>query len=270
MIDETEFNISIPREQHLKHHGVLGMKWGVRKSQPSTVKTNTIKTKGIRIGSDGSMSISKGAQMQRLVRSKGENFSLKDQTYASLTEFDNAKYVNYIGGKGFFGGGRDRVLTLTATKTIKAPSVDDATKITSDLFLNDKKFRETFTDVFGRRITEKELKNVRNDPKGKTAKEWYTNVNQALTFSPDFSPSSPYVQKTVRETFQKKGYNALRDENDFQSGLSKSPIIIFSPETTLKVTKMSDITDELRSASKETLKEYSKLGKNWTEKYLYD
>ena len=250
----------------LSHFGVLGMRWGVRNTK---TKLN-IKTKGISIKADGSMLINKGASLQRLIRSDGNSLPLKNITYASITDFDNAKYVKYIGGKGFFGGGRDKIMQLRAKETIKAPSIQEATKITSDLFLKDSKFRSKFTDVLGKNISDKELSEIRKDPLGKTAQAWYTTVNTSLTFSKDFDASAPYTQKIIREAFQKKGFNAVRDENDYQSGVSKSPVIVFSPEKTLKVTNVSTITDTLRVASKEKLKAYNSLGKKWVENQLYD
>jgi len=244
------------------------MHWGKKKAHAEP--NLQVKTKGISVKADGSITVNKGASLQRLVRSNGQSLPLKDLTYASLTDHDNAKYVNYIGGKGFFGGGRDQVLQLTARKPIKAPSMDEATKITTDLFLNDPKFRSTFTNIASEPVSKRDLENMRKDPSGKVAKEWYTHVNTALTFDSDFDPTAPYIQKTIREHFQKKGFNAIRDENDFRHGVAKAPIIIFSPETSLKVTKVSDITDELRGSSKIKLNQYKALGKDWVEKELYD
>jgi len=257
-----------PPLDELAHYGILGMRWGRRKSQSTS--DIQVKTKDISVKADGSMSIEKGASLQRLVRSNGQSLPLKDLSYASLTNFDNAKYIKYIGGKGFFGGGRDTVLKLTAVQKIKAPSMDEATKIINDLFLNDSKFRNTFTNMMGDKISDKELKTISKDPTGKTAKAWYTSVNTSLTFSPDFDAASPYVQKTVRETFQKKGFNAVRDENDYQTGVSKAPIILFSPEKTVKITTVSTITDELRKKSSDELNQYKQLGKNWVEEQLYE
>lgn len=253
-------------EDYLEHIGVLGMRWGHRKVGPSL----DVKTKGITIKADGSIEVNKGLSLQRLTRSSGKSHPLKDITYASLTDYDNAKYIKYIGGKGFFGGGRDQVIKLTTIEKIKAPSVDEASKIVSDIFVNDPKFRNTFTNFAGQKISSKELATMKKDPTGKVAKEWYQHVNVSLTFDSDFDPTAPIIQKTVREEFQKKGFNAVRDENDFQNKVSKAPIIIFSPEKTLKVTKVSNITDELRKVSKDKLKQYNTLGRDWVSKQLYD
>jgi len=263
-----------PPLDELVHFGIMGMHWGHRKSQSNTGNSSdsklNIKTKGVSVKADGSITVEAGASLQRLVRSNGESMPLKGLTYASLSDYDNAKYVKFIGGKGFFGGGRDTIVQLTATEPIKAPSVDEASKIVSDLFINDSKFRKTVTNMSGDKITNKELAMIKKDPTGTKAKEWYEEVNTALTFGADFDPTAPYVQKTIRETFKKNGYNAVRDENDFQTGVSKAPIIIFSPEKTLKVTKVSAITDDLRRASKEKLKQYNRLGNDWVQQQFYD
>jgi len=260
--------MTVNEEDYLEHHGILGMRWGHRKLEAKTKLQ--IKTKGISVKGDGSINVDKGVSLQRLVRGDGSSIPLKDITYASLTDYDNAKYIKYIGGKGFFGGGRDKVLQLTTRQPIKAPSVDEASKIVVGIFATDKKFRETFKPFMGEAISAHELAEIVANPTGKKAKLWYTAVNTSLTFDSEFDPTAPYIQKTVRETFQKKGFNAVRDENDFQSGVSKAPIIIFSPETTVKVTTVSDITDDMRNMSKDKLKAYSTLGRDWVQKELYD
>lgn len=269
-------------EYEIYHHGIKGMKWGVRRFQnkdgsltaagkkrysPEELGRKPV-PKGVTVNSDGSITVSKGVGLQRLVND--ESRPLKDLTYASVLEYDNAKYIKYIGGKGFFGGGRDKVLSMEATEDLKAPSIDEASKIMVDVLAKNPEFRNRFTNTFNNQpVSDKELEKMRKDPTGSTAKAWYDELNVQMTFSPDFDPNSPYVQKTFSEALQKKGYNMLRDENDFQSKVSKAPVIILNPEKTLKVTGMSDITDELRTASKEVLQDYKKLGKDWVDQYVY-
>jgi hypothetical protein len=248
------------------HYGVKGMRWGVRKQPTPELRPQL---RGATIRRDGSMDIRRGAELQRLVRSSGKSLPMKDITYASLGDYDNSRYVKVIGGKGFLGGGRDRVLSIKATKAIKAPSVDEATRIVSDMMVNDAKFRSRNTDILGRTINTKELGEIENDPGGKTAQAWYFNTNQKLTFSKEFDPNAPYVQQVVREKMKSKGYTALRDENDVEAKISKAPVIIFNPQSSLKVTRTSDITDELRKANKAKLKQYKKQGKEWLESELY-
>ena len=268
-------------EYYLAHHGIKGMRWGVRRFQnkdgsltPEGKKRyspddlgRTPVQKGVSVKPDGSITISKGVSLQRLVNDQSKSF--KDVTYASVLEWDNAKYVKYIGGKGLFGGGRDKVLSLKANEDLKAPSMDEASKIMVEMLQTNPQFRSSFKNMLGNTVSDKELKRMTENPTGTDAKAWYDELNVSMTFTPKLDPNAPYIQKTFSEALQKKGYNMLRDENDFQNKVAKAPVIILNPKKTLTVTSMTDITDELRSASKEVLNDYKMLGKDWVDKYVY-
>lgn len=255
-------------ESILEHYGAKGMKWGVRKEIHAP--SSNLRLQGITINKDGSMSIKKGSNIQRLVSSKkGSSRPLKDISFASINKYDNAKYIKVIGSKGLLGGGRDTILTIKTTKQIKAPSLSESVRIHSDLMLNNAKYREVNRSWVNRSISSHELKEISKDPTGRRAKIWYDNANQNLTYDPKDLPHMGIMQQHFRAAFEAKGYNAVRDENDISSKIAKSPIIIFSPEKSLKVIKTTEITDTIRKANKQDLKSYKKNGKDWIDKELY-
>jgi hypothetical protein len=155
------------------------------------------------------------------------------------------------------------------TQPIKAPSLETSTKMVSDLMLKDAAFRKKNTNDLGEEISKKELEAVRKDPNGKTARAWYEMTNIKMVYDAEFDPDAAPVQKKVRETLLAKGYNAIRDENDVRSKVSKAPIIILAPEKSLKVVSVTTITDELRKANKQKLKQYKSHGKIWVDQQLY-
>ncbi len=256
---------------YIEHFGVKGMKWGIRKKEPRDASNLTLKAPGVTVRADGSIDIKPGASLQRLVRSNGKSAPMKNLTYASMLEYDNARYVKIIGGTKASMGRRDQILGLTATKKITAPSKDEATKMVSDMMLNDPEFRKRNTMLFGAPIGDKELGEIRKDPGGKTAQAWYEITNTKMTLDAKFDPDAPFVQTMLKDRLASAGHNALRDENDAggRNPLAKAPIIIFSPETALKVTSVTSITKDLQAANKETLATYKDQGKEWLDKQLY-
>lgn len=270
----TESIVVIPGDvaDFLEHYGIKGMRWGIRRQDPSGGgPAPNVGAPGVTARADGSISIEKGASLQRLVRSNGKSMPMKGLTYASMLEYDNARYIKTIGGKGFLGGGRDQILGLTATKKIEAPSRDEATRMVSEMMLKNPEFRKRNTILFGGPISDRELERIRQDPVGKDARTLYEMTNTKMTLSGDFDPDAPYVQKALREEVLSRGYNALRDENDAggRNPLAKAPIIIFNPEDSLKVTTVTTITDDLRKANKAKLQEYKNQGKNWVDEQLF-
>jgi hypothetical protein len=253
---------------YLKHFGVRGMRWGVRRDHSPVMLSSP---NGVTLSRDGSINIEKGAHIQRLVRSNQKSLPMKDMTYASLNAYDNARYIKTIGGKGFFGGGRDKILDIVATKKIKAPNVEEATRINSELMMKNEKYRKSVVDsvVFGSKVTDRDFKKIAEDSIGPTARALYISANTALTFDESFSPGVSYMQRTLREEMSSRGYQALRDENDVIGGIARAPVIIFNPESTLRVRTVTNITDDIRNSNAQQLRAYRRAGQDWVDQQLY-
>ena len=104
---------------NLKHHGVLGMKWGVRKVNPSTTKLKSYKSIA-----DNSTNISREAKnasstYYRAKKSKVKKMNLKNMTDKELRDRINRElmerqYNELLNPKSaIVDKGRDRVNTIT-------------------------------------------------------------------------------------------------------------------------------------------------------------
>jgi hypothetical protein len=251
-------------EDILIQFGAKGMHWGIRKEK--TAPSGSLKPQGVTMGKDGSVSIKKGSNIQRLVADDGTSRKLKDMTYASINKYDNAKYVKLLGGDSFFGGGRTEILSMKTIKTIKIPSTLDSVKIHSDLMINNSNFRKNATNTLYRPIGSRDLRKITEDPTGKTAKKWYNNTNYLLA---NDDAQTRITQHHFEKALKAKGYDGILDQNDISLGHTKAPIIIFSPEKSLKIVTTTHITDSIRKANKQQLKSYKKNGKDWVDKELY-
>jgi len=248
------------------------MKWGVRKDQDSvSFRTNAknLKPQGVTMHKDGSISIEKGADLQRISHLNGKPYSMKELTYASINAYDTKSYIKELGGgkvAGFFkyGGSRDAILSLQATKTIKAPSLKEATRIHSEALVNDPKFREVALGNSNRRIEK-----IKNDPTGKLAQRTYEMNNRRLILDKQMDAKAPAFRKEFVRVYQGKGYDAVRDELDVGI-LAVSPTIVFSPEKSWKMLRTTESTKTLRKANNQELKLYRKKGSDWVNRQLYD
>jgi len=253
-------------DSELKHVGVKGMKWGVRKAEPTGARRRAAPP-GYTIYGDGRIEIRKGTLLQRLI-GKDSNPGLAGMTFASFTKNDNARYINFIGGKGPLNGGRNIKLTLEAKTTLKSPSTTEAASIFFTLLRDNPKLMTIYdtTPIAAiRPITPKNISKLIENPGSKEAQVAYRIANMSSMYD---------AMGPVRDRFfaevQKRGYNILRDENDVANLSARNPIILLDSAkcVTIKATELID--DMMRKEAKIYTKEHIKKGKEWLKEFGFN
>lgn len=264
----------------LEHHGVLGMKWGVRRYQPYPKGKH-----GTFLGQsrDEDIVIKKGTEAYR-VQSGPE--LRKGQTYVSFDKIDHLQYLGFAAsGEGgimvdMYNTNADgslegdpRSVRMKLTEDIIAPSY----QATMDSFIEtmgkvkikdiepdlDKRYMKPYVDKF--------LKDVKNTKVDKCRDDAY------LYFIRTFMRDTE-AKKLFFDSLKRKGYNAIIDENDARFGNKddtsiNAPLILFD-SSSAKVTSAKQITKaegdmfadvffsgELRPSYADTAKYWEKWGK---------
>ena len=259
-------------QYELYHHGIKGMKWGVRrfqnkdgsltpagKSRYAEESNKTIKT-----NSDGSKTIPSGFVFNRVGKSSMD-VNKSGGLYVSYGKEDVARYIKNLGpttlGK-LFGTAGDTAQHIKAKENLKMPSDSDVAIETAKLLSSNKKLFDSFkeslysTTVTGdldKDISEKDLEKALKNPSGKEGQKLAYGVSSFLG-DPNYSSES----KAVYEHFRSKGYDAIPDMHDRLSGTSETAMIVINPDK-VTVTSTTAITKDVMKDAKNYVKSLEKL-----------
>lgn len=258
-----------PTLGELTHHGILGMKWGIRRYQPYS-KGDTNKGKYIgekeRKNHDfkKDQTFPKGTTFNRVGKSELD-VNASGALYVSYGKMDAARYVKNLGPtpiSKLLGTAGTHMQTIEVISPIKTASMQNAALETAEILNNNKPLLNTFnksiysitvTGEFNKTINHKDIEKARQNPNSKEGQRLSYGLNTILG-----DPNYATEAKQIYEHFRKKGYDAIPDVHDLLSGTSETGMIIINPKK-VKVTKVKTLEKQDLKNAKKYVKSVEKL-----------
>lgn len=228
---------SIPRlylfEEELKHHGVKGMHWGVRRDNPS----------GVPPVKSGDTVIKKGTQFQRIAT--GSNMAYTQGVFLSYKAKDKDLYRGVLGRMRVSwliqnepGNVQLKQLTMTANKDIRIPPKQKRIDELDKLLATDKE--AVIALINDGETAARRSKGYDVTKTNKVDNTMYERFNNSLGLGIE---KHPIIAKYY-DSLHKQGYDAIPDENDIRLSTFKAnaPVIFFNTMDSIGSIKVKDLS----------------------------
>lgn len=246
----------INQEDYLCHHGVKGMKWGVRKDR----ETDKGRVSGARTPPPKGVKLAKGTQFQRVVT--GTNSGINQGVFMSYKKADKDLYTGTLGRMRISWQAKNdpdnvvlKKMTLTAAKDLYIAPRKVCIEEFEKMYREDPKAVGAFINAhekqrFGKEVRRLGTEGYLDSGTGKRKKaSMYDKFNDALAMGVDSEHGA--VAKKFYNNLAAKGYDAIGDQNDIRLGTFKAqaPIIMFDTNQSIgKVTYKDLSASEVYSA----------------------
>lgn len=222
-------------DEELKHYGVPGMKWGIRKEYKTIGRKPNLKP--------GDVLLKKGTTFQRIATSSSMSYS--QGVFLSYVAKDKDLYRGVLGRirvTGLIqnepGEVKLKQLTMTANKDIRIPSKEKRIEELNKLLETNRK--EILNLINEGESSSGRSKGYPINKEHKADNTMYGRFNHALALGVNKHP----VIAKYYESLKKQGYDAIPDENDIRLSTFKAraPLIIFDTMDSIGGIKVRDLS----------------------------